>query len=217
MFSKNPDGRIVPVDVNNMPFTEDLSDIPKTDQPTLKKFRTGTDFRLAVYNISINDDTPLVAFNIEKTSNRNDILIKGSDTIIDPSKFGLTKPAIAIIPLLHIFNEQIKTEAKRAVDLIERASGGQVVSSLSDERDKRMMRDALMATDNVMQALYRDKQPKTTEQPIVGKSCLTEGLNRTLDASGQFYDSLMDRTQKMFEPSIRTLAESVALGRLNVS
>jgi hypothetical protein len=61
-----------------------------------------------------------------------------------------------------------------------------------------------------------NKETQVTEQPLTGKDALLVRLNETLDASGSFYDALMYRVREMFEPSIRSLAERVALGRPHV-
>jgi hypothetical protein len=217
MFAQNADGRVIPVDTNSMPFMELQADIPEDEQPILKRFRAGEAFKLSVYNFSANPEVPFVGFSIERASDGQDILVEGSKTVIDPSKALMTKPAIATIPLLHIFNEQIQAEAKRAADLIAKASNPGGVVSLSEERDVRMMNDALTATHNVMVALHGSDEPKAIEQPITGTDCLTSTLEQTLDASESFYMALMDKARKIFEPSIRTLAESVALGRFDAS
>ncbi len=219
IFSQNSEGHVMPVDMNSMPYTESQSELSEQDQPTLKKFKAGEEFRLAVYNLSTNLEVPFVGFSIERIRDDEDIFIEGSTNIIDPSKSKLTKPAIALIPLLHLFNAPIKAEAKRAANLIARVSGNQNTISLADERDKRMMDFALTATHNVMQALYghEESEEVVVEQPRTGTDCLVEKLHPTLDASSSFYEALMHKTRDLFEPSIRTLAESVALGRVNAN
>lgn len=212
IFSENTEGRIISIDVNKMPFTELISEIPKEEQPTLKNFRAGEAFRLAVYNFSADDEVPLVGFSIEKAEDNKDIYIEGSKSVIDPSKSGLTTSAIAVVPLLHLFNKQIHMEAKRAANLIGKSSGNLEVTSLTAERYKRMMQNALTATENVMRALYGDEyEERKCNTPKTGVDCITEKLHQTLDASSSFYDALINRTSKVFEPSIRTLAEKVAL------
>jgi len=216
MFAQNSEGRVIPVDMNSMPFTEITSEIPEDEQPILKRFRTGEAFRLAVYNFSTDPEVPFVGFTIERATDEDDIFVAGSNALIDPSKSRLTKPAIAIIPLLHIFNNQIQAEAKRASDLIAKASNKGVVS-LSAERDARMMDEALTATHNVMVALYGSDEPEVIEQSKTGIDCLAEKLGQTLDASESFYNALMNTAHEIFEPSIRTLAENVALGKFDAS
>ena len=215
IFAQNSESRVIPVDTNHMPYTEFQTEIPEDDRPTIKKFRTGDAFRLAVYNFSANPEVPFVGFSIERVADDEDIYVEGSTRILDPSKSGLTKPAIAAIPLLHIFNEHIQAEAKRAADLIAKASGKQTTVSLAAERDKRMMDAALTATHNVMQALYGQEEVEAIEQPKTGTDCLAEKLHPTLDASSSFYDALINRARDLFEPSIRTLAENVALGKFD--
>ena len=117
--------------------------------------------------------------------------------------------------MLHIFNDHIQAEAKRAVDLIAKASGQPNTVSLCEKRDKRMMDAALTATHNVMQALYGQEEAQVVEAPKTGTDCLAEKLHPTLDASSSFYEALMNRALDLFEPPIRTLAENVALGRFD--
>ena len=216
IFEQNSKGRILSADINCMPFTEITNEIPENEQPTIKKFRTGEAFRLAVYNFSADSEVPFVGFTIERAADEEDIFVSGSYEIIDPSKFRLTKPAIATIPLLHIFNDQIKAEAKRASELIAKVYNKNV-ASLSAEREARIMDDVLMATHCIMEELYGSDEPKAIKKPKTGIDCLVEKLDQTLDASEPFYNALMNTAREMFEPSIRSLGERVALGRLDLN
>jgi hypothetical protein len=80
-----------------------------------------------------------------------------------------------------------------------------------------MMDDALTATHNVMVALHGGDAPEVIEQPKTGIDCLAEKLGQTIDASELFYNALMNTARDIFEPSIRTLAENVALGRFDAN
>jgi hypothetical protein len=217
IIDQQPEGRLITLNSMDMPFIQHKIDIPEDEQPSLRKFRSGEAFTLAIYNVSSDDiDVPLMGFSIRRVRGGQNILVKGSKSLIDPSKAGLTKPAIAVIPLVHLFEEQIRKEAKYAADLIAKATDRKHVVSLSDERDKRMMDAALTATYNVMSALQgrcnrRDEKPKT------GKACLQESLDQTLMASDEFYSSLMRRAREVFDPSIRSLANDIALEHLRMN
>ena len=112
IFSQNSEGHVMPVDMNSMPYTESQSELSEQDQPTLKKFKAGEEFRLAVYNLSTNLEVPFVGFSIERIRDDQDIYLEGSQRIIDPSKSGLAKPAIAIIPLLHLLIYKLRQKLK---------------------------------------------------------------------------------------------------------
>lgn len=220
IFAQNSTDSIIPIDVGSMPYTEFQTEIPEDDRPTIKKFSPDEKFKLSIYNFAANPEVPFIGFSIERAAEADDedIYIEGSTIILDPSGSGITKPAIAAVPLLHVFNQQIRVEAKRAGDLIAKASGKQGTISLAAERDKRMMDAALTATHNVMQGLYgeeEDRSKTTVEQPKTGTDCLVSKLSPTLNASSSFYDALMNRVCDLFSPSIRTLAENVALGRID--
>ncbi len=210
-------GHVTLLDRNEMPYTESQSELPEEDQPTLKIFRAGKEFRLTVFNFSADPGVPFIGFSIEREGDDADVFLEGSTRIIDSSKSGLTCQGVAAaIPLLYIFNAEIKAESKRAADLIAKASGNQPIS-LADRRNELMMGAALTATHNCMQALYGNEKLKKVEQPKTGTDCLAEKLHSTLEASSSFYDALFNRTGDLFEPSIRELAENVALGRLDVN
>lgn len=214
IFTQADDYTVVPVDRNNMPYAECRDELSEDVRPSMKEFRASGCFRLSVYNFGGNEDVPFVGFSIEKVVTDQDLYIDGSVRVLDPTKNTLTKPAIAVVPLLQVFNKEVEIEAKRASALIAQASGkGGNVTSLNAERDKRMMEAALNATHNVTLALYGHKEEENVKQPSIGKGCLSEKLSQTLDAKSAFYDVLMERMQILFEPSIRGLANRVALGR----
>lgn len=216
IFSQNSGNHIVPIDTNNMPYTELQSELSEEERPVIKKFRAGEEFRLAVYNFSARPDVPFMGFSIESVDEVQKTFT-ADGAIIDPSKSRLTKLAVAAIPLLHIFNETITAEAKRAAGLIGKASTNQGVVSFDKEYNKRMMDAALTGTYNCMLALYGREKLDVEEQPKMGADCLMEKLCPSIDASASFYEALIHRTRELFELSIRTLAERIALGSFSAT
>lgn len=194
-----------------MPYTEFQDEIPKDDRPIIRKFRVGDHFSLAVYNFGDDLEVPLIGFSIEGGENQENLHIDGSTLLLDPAKVKLTKPTIAVAPLLHIFNADIEAEARKAANLITKVSGKQAIVSLAKERDKRMMDAALNATHNVMLELRNGEETEPPKQLRIGAHCLNEKLDPAIDASSAFYDALMNSMRDLFKPAIRSLAEDLAL------
>ena len=68
IFASSPKDKVVPVDINSMPYIEFQADIPEDERPTIKRFQAGSDFRLAVYNFAASPEVPFVGFSIERVS-----------------------------------------------------------------------------------------------------------------------------------------------------
>ena len=99
---------------------------------------------------------------------------------------------------------------------------------------KRMMDAALNAVHNVQVALYQpreeiiekpiketdeeeqeriEEERKQAKPPSMGIDGLFESLSPALSAKDCFYDSLFEKMANLYEPSIRSLADRVALGQ----
>ena len=44
IFAEAQDGHVIPVDMNHMPYTESMDEVPEDEQPIIRKFRAGDAF-----------------------------------------------------------------------------------------------------------------------------------------------------------------------------
>ncbi len=216
IFAQSVSGGVVPVDAyDHMPYIELSDDLSGSPRPTLKNSQQGR-FCLTVENFQTQGDFPLLVFDIEKMVDEEDVYVEGSKQILDPLKNKLMQSAIAVVPLLHVFNAQVGVEVERVSRLISNASSADCsVVSFDAEKEKRMMDAALNATHNVMISLYSDAETRQNMEYKKGVESVSEKINKELNSDRKFYENLMQKMVQIFEPSIRTLGENVALGRVS--